>query len=386
MVHRGFEMLDVGVVSSGVHSVTIRKIGTAPIKGEGSTTRSESDENVEEAAKPAAEVVTLPCFSLLCCGARNCDTDVFAAVNDCGIVYDGGVVVDENFCTVDANIYAVGAFTRFSRAYADEPLHKRYNARELGLYLATQVLQRHLDPLSPLATFGANDSFASKQPFYATGGGGANRSLLPKFIFPKTYSMLLPGDRTLFHSELINKSEDVSVLLTGDLTAERMCAVKVDSLGMIVEIAFVGKGEVEAKNLGKLVGWHETFLNSALHAYEQGLIEDWITFFRDGWANAVYHDKFAAFVDGVRLALSTDMGTFTIIDRALDAADASLEDTGILTERKKSVGPRGEFLNEVTSKIIETGTIEFLKANKAEFQMRFLIPTAAAKPPKQEKK
>jgi len=40
-------------------------------------------------------MLSLPCFSLLCAGAKYCDSDVFTAINDCGIVFDGGVVVDQ---------------------------------------------------------------------------------------------------------------------------------------------------------------------------------------------------------------------------------------------------------------------------------------------------
>jgi hypothetical protein len=38
---------------------------------------------------------TVACTSLLCCIQKQCDADTFAAINDSGLVYDGGVVVDE---------------------------------------------------------------------------------------------------------------------------------------------------------------------------------------------------------------------------------------------------------------------------------------------------
>lgn len=45
--------------------------------------------------EPSAQFVTLECSSLLCCVRKSCDADVFAAINDSGLVYDGGIVVDE---------------------------------------------------------------------------------------------------------------------------------------------------------------------------------------------------------------------------------------------------------------------------------------------------
>ncbi|CAM9185987.1 unnamed protein product, partial [Ectocarpus fasciculatus] len=54
-------------------------------------------------------------FSILFCNNPNsCDIDLFSAIKDCGLVFDGGVVVDKSFKTVDNNIYAVGPYTKYS--------------------------------------------------------------------------------------------------------------------------------------------------------------------------------------------------------------------------------------------------------------------------------
>ncbi len=61
------------------------------VEGEEGSERKESEKKEKEPATPSS----LPCFSLLCCGQKQCDADVFAAVNDSGLVYDGGLVIDE---------------------------------------------------------------------------------------------------------------------------------------------------------------------------------------------------------------------------------------------------------------------------------------------------
>jgi hypothetical protein len=33
---------------------------------------------------------------------------------------------------------------------------------------------------------------------------------------------------------------------------------------------------LEARNLGRILGWHESYLNSPSEAFEKGLIDDWI--------------------------------------------------------------------------------------------------------------
>ena len=88
----------------------------------------------------------LECSTLILCADLQCDVDVFTAINESGLVYDGGVVVDEveyvtcycyhfnsavcvqNFRTVDPCIYAVGAFSRYSRRFTDQVSHSRYYA------------------------------------------------------------------------------------------------------------------------------------------------------------------------------------------------------------------------------------------------------------------
>ena len=56
------------------------------------------DDNGRMGAAPSdvsPQFVTLECATLLCCVVKSCDADVFAAINESGLVYDGGVVVDE---------------------------------------------------------------------------------------------------------------------------------------------------------------------------------------------------------------------------------------------------------------------------------------------------
>eukprot|EP01037_Dinobryon_pediforme_P018940 gene18940-19279_t len=45
--------------------------------------------------------------------------DVFTAINESGLVFDGGLVVDQSFRTVDPVIYGVSNYTRFSRKHKD---------------------------------------------------------------------------------------------------------------------------------------------------------------------------------------------------------------------------------------------------------------------------
>ena len=198
---------------------------------------------------------------------------------------------------------------------------------------------------------------------------------LPKFRFPKTYSIPLPNNRFFFSSQLTSSinASDTALLISGDLTSDRMSVLKVDSLGMLLEMAYVGKSEVESKNLGKIVGWHESYLNGAVYSYEQGQVDDWIEYFRGGWASALYHDTFSELSDALRYALDLDKNSFQIVDLMLDAADRSVEDADVLAERRRVLGPRAEKLPSTTYKTIELNTLDFLRKNSKSL-VRFHLP------------
>ena len=79
----------------------------------------------------------LSCGTLLLCDRFSADIDVYSAVNDAGLVYDGGIVVDGNFCTTDPCIFAAGSCTRFSRVHSGAVRHGDINARSACLCART---------------------------------------------------------------------------------------------------------------------------------------------------------------------------------------------------------------------------------------------------------
>ena len=272
----------------------------------------------------------------------------------------------QNFNTIDPSIFAVGSFSRFSRVYRDEPLHSARSSRELGLYVGAQLLRMHLDTASPDSVFGGSSNAVATQQL------PRGRQQLPTFRFPKTMSAPLPNERTLFFSSIAtSKDSDTSLLLTGDLSTERICALQLDSLGTLVEIVYIGKSTVEAKNLGRLVGWHESFLNGAVYSYEQGLVEDWIDYFRKSWATALFHDTFPDFANHLRNVLASDTYVYSILDLMRAVSDQKSEDHEINSERRKVLGPRGEHISDVTHRTIESATLDFLRKSKLP---RFYVP------------
>jgi hypothetical protein len=273
---------------------------------------------------------------------------------------------------------AVGSFSRFSRVFRDEHLHSKYSSRELGLFVGEKILSKHLD--MGRAPLGLGHAALGTSSFASTNALVRPDAALPKFKFPKTISCPLPNDRTFFHSTFPSTAtaSDAVILLTGDLNSERVSVLKLDSLGMVIELVSVGKGDVEAKNLGRLPGWHESYLNGAVVSYEQGLVEDWIDFFRGDWATALFHDAFPELAETLRSSLQSDKYAFSLVDLMLDAADKSSDDHEVASTRKKELGPRGEKMPPVTYKMIESATVDYLRKNKAMLT-RFAIPALGKK-------
>ena len=135
--------------------------------------------------KQADEEATEVCFEcrLLIAGdLKDVDNHFFRAVNGCGLVYDGRLVVDHNFQTVDSSIYAGGPVTQFSRKYRTPTAMDLHNSMEVGTVVAKKVLQS-VDPLQSHNSDSLVDT-NTKHP---------GSTLLPQLSKPRVIVMPLPG-------------------------------------------------------------------------------------------------------------------------------------------------------------------------------------------------
>ena len=187
-------------------------------------------------------------------------------------------------------------------------------------------------------------------------------------------SIPIPNGRTFFHSALTATSAavDAALLITGDLNSDRLCVLKLDSLGTVLEVVVLGKGDVEAKNLSRLPGYHESYLNGAVVSYEKGLVDDWVEYLRGDWATVLYHDTFPEFAETLRSSLQTDKYAYSIVELLLETAKTS-EDQDVLAARRLELGPRADKVPHATYNMIEAATLDYLRKNKVMLQ-RFFIP------------
>jgi len=303
-----------------------------------------------------AEAVTLDCHLLLTCHAPDVRPGLFHALNESGLVYDGRLVVDSKMRTSDAEIYAGGDLTKFSRKYRHPVYHDQYNPREIGCYMGSCLLEA-VDPLSA-----------------GTGGRDAPRDTLPTLLQPRAMSMHLPTGLNYSRIACARKASEGG----GDKdlgTGEGDCSsiLTLDRFGRSVELTYIGRDPIETRNLACVVGLQEGYLNSCHAAFTRGHVSDWADFFRQDWAHALYHDRFEDFVKTLREQLRGDLGASEIVEALSKAVGDGMDDMAICALRASAVGTSGEKLQPSTRKIIETSTLEFLKNNKSTLP-EYLIP------------
>ena len=336
----------------------------------------------------------LECGTLICCSQEQCDVDVFAAINDTGLVYDGGVVVDEHFRTVDPAIYAVGPMTKHSRRYKDQIPHKRCNSRELGAYVAKDIIARHLT-----VTNGNNRNSTTNYGFHDSMAKAPSVECISfnSFHMPKISSGIFPGNVDFFISSLPERkicSKIDRYLISGPKQdrSQRVSGVTLDALGVCCEIVsaqllFENSTEEDksvARNIGPLVGWHESYLNSAMYAFECAQVVDWIEFLSGPWAESLRCDRFPILCAIIRKSLFSDKGMIGILDRVMETAEAADDNLVVTNARRTILGDRGSSVEDGTKNVVVSHTIDFLRKNKAMFT-NYLIPMPKGKGKKEHK-
>lgn len=367
-IWRNCKVIHVNMGAEGAGVIQSIEIEKMPEDDEEEDEEKKDDKDKEK-GEVVHETVKLLCFGFIGAMPPMCAVDVFAAVNDSGLVFDGGVVVDRNFRTVDPAIYSVGDVSRFSRYFTKILPHHNYNARELGVYCAKRILAAHVDPASDIVQYGF--LVDKNVPFVSVPAAASGK--LPTINQMKSISMELPGGLFYFRSRLADMPEETVPMITKDHSVGSVFLLRVDSLGIVVEILYIGQEVVETRNLAQLIGWHESYLNGAQFAYNSGIVPDWVTYFRQSWASANYHDKFPELAAGLRKVLESDPFLFNILDVVFDTAENSSDDQLVAGRRRELIGDRCELLTENTKQGIENATLEFLKKHK-QILTRFHLP------------
>ncbi|CAG9583119.1 unnamed protein product [Danaus chrysippus] len=261
--------------------------------------------------------IHLPCFALFYYGIKAIDLNAFKAINESGLVYDGGLVVGPKFDTNDPCVWAAGPCVRYSRRlYAPRELHKYYCSEDVGEELARQFLKKlnpfevaklHMESMSSETIHAPSSSLFRFQSSHAsicsrTSFCSAKTKWQPvmKFDSPIVVSATLPGD--LHYMKLRKPGEDVprAVQLTlpsqgHTLTTDKRnnyFRLQMNSLHCIESITCLSKKQFSCETLAQLYGRHEAFFNNLLTRFKMNLIDDLYAYFSKTWTAALYQEPF----------------------------------------------------------------------------------------------
>jgi len=98
-----------------------------------------------------------------------------------------------------------------------------------------------------------------------------------------------------------------------------------------------------------------------------------VEFFRQEWASVIYQDKFPVLVHALRRSLASDKGMLMMLSRIFERAENTVDSQELADVRREIMGAHGELVPETTMRTVQTGTIEFLKDNRALLP-RFYLP------------
>ena len=306
-----------------------------------------------------ASVSALPCQALLCCGTREIDRSTFRALNSNSIVYDGGLVIDHNFRTNDAAIYAGGPVTKFSRRCRYKLRLELCAGREVGLKLA-QALLPTLDPLSgetPPPDAGPEPSFTQPRMEGAVLPGGLHYL---NVVTPKAGS-----DR---YETIVADATFGRELVWDGGSTDSFCAVRLDKRGAVHSLVYLGKEPVETLNWAQLVGLPETAINRLASRFDEKIVPDLPAFLRQTWATALYHDRFGEF----RAALRSEMAEDDDFKKVMEAVRASEQ---LKQGQPLQVADFIELLPERKRALVHARLLDYTQTNQNHLDM-YLVPSA----------
>ncbi|XP_071962157.1 cilia- and flagella-associated protein 61-like [Antedon mediterranea] len=301
-----------------------------------------------------AKPLKLECSVFFCFNRKAVDFDAFKAINDSCLVFDGRLVIDANFHTNDLSIRAAGPITKFQRKYhMDQWTQSNFNSREVGQLLASTML-RLFDPTVENYTEPPEESM----------------NLIPMYHSSKVQAAILPGGLNYLHFTKPNLNEPLEKmmtqqnygreLVTGTADGPGYFRVHINKYSSIETITCLTKQAIDTSNLLCLYNVHERMLNNMVSRFDEGLIADFFSFFRETWSLAVFHDRFPDFRQEVRELLVQKPAEDVI---ALEEKVRQLIDQDLELDKQDRQYLANEFGDGGSKRAVETRLLSFLSYN-----------------------
>ncbi|KAK2947660.1 putative Adenylate kinase [Blattamonas nauphoetae] len=369
---------------------------------------------------------------IISCDGRDVDTNIFYALNDNSVVYDGRLTIDKTWTTSDNLILAGGPIAKFTRStHFKHPLD-RFNGKECGEFLGDYIAE-HAQPI--LARTLENDNVIKTprivknpmlvgRPALSLSDMEKTRQLArmgapEKFDAPVSEYCYLPGNYLFFRSHLPGFSKSEQVLQGKDREDDQSeetfmkqrgnvrdlhtednghdVSICIDGFERVICLSYFGREIVEVPNLICLVGLTQTIVNRLSERYDERKVTDMIPFFRQDWALPLYHDRFPLFLSSLsnEIMEQTEMGKIALSLASATVAPSPLTPTSPQSARSSSMpkhSPRAagsatpaqfsHLLRQVNTQFttkLQYRLVDFLRQFREELP-QFLLPEVRPKP------
>ncbi|KAL0967286.1 hypothetical protein UPYG_G00250310 [Umbra pygmaea] len=300
----------------------------------------------------------LECSVFINFSSKGVDYDAFKSINDACLVYDGLLVIDTTFHTNDPTIHAAGPLTKFARRYhANRWSHSDFNSREVGQGLAA-VLLPFFDPTLVPATNPPADL----------------EHLIPIYTQAKVQGGRLPGGYNYLYAnkpDIIQRScSDIEPreILTGRIETGNYFHLGLSQYDTVETITCLSLKPFPVPNYLCLLGKHEALLNHLCSRYDEGLVHDLYSYFKEKWCLAIYHDRFADFEKEIRQIIEST--------KVQDHNDVSIPELiRMMVDEKLDVTEEPlVFLRKVFEEsggltTLKTSTLNYLRYNRHQLTM-----------------
>lgn len=310
--------------------------------------------------------LSVDCEAFFCFQSKKVDYAAFKAINDSCLVFDGKLVVDADFHTNDPSIRAAGSLTKFQRRYhAQSWTHANFNSKEVGMELAQSMLTL-FDP-----TLDGMVLDTEKSP---------DVLLIPIYSQPKTVLTVLPGGYNYLQvskpglnipldAHMVQPEYGRELVTGGSPNPDEEVnyfRLHVNQHQSVETITCYTRQKLDTSNLLCLYGLHERYLNNLLQRYDEGLITDFYSFFRESWCMAVFHDRFKDFRDEIRelLVAKPSVDVPSLEDKVRKMIDEDL----VLSKDQRRV-LTDSYCASTAKKAIEQRLLGFLNYNSYHLPM-----------------
>ena len=354
-----------------------------------------------DSSNPDAKIAEFAASMFIYAHDKDIDANVLSALNKRSIVFDGRVIVENNYRTTDPNIFAAGPVAMFSLRFGSGRDFEEFSIVEVGRHLATTLLgflgvDEFYDPILHQEE---DKSMAPKDdPLAAELGTRAHETVettqrqrpkpLPKYSEVVTRRVVLPGGHFYFIAHSVNFPSFIDScqhLTSSNKNGDNYIRISVGPNRYIEAVTFLGNEPVGLYNLRALVGLPESVLNLVYNyteygTYHKGQQMDLLEYLQAPWAHVIFYDKFQKLFASIKekLAAHPDVEGVKgdVLESILPVGADTLSDQERLSYHNRLAHDHSD-----ARRLAELELIKFLHDNKVYLPQEYYLPDVAAHVP-----